>query len=164
MALAGDIALEAEKWKPDAIFVDAGNIGAAVVDRLRQLGVENVFEVWFGGKGRDAHWANDVRVKTINKRAEMWTSMRAWLETGAIPDEDELEADLTGPEYGYGPDQVSIQLERKADMKKRGLASPDDGDALALTFAEPVLARMHGAWADDGYREPVTPYDRYAEL
>jgi hypothetical protein len=25
-------------------------------------------------------------------------------------------------------------------MKRRGLASPDDGDALALTFAYPVLA------------------------
>ena len=39
---------------PNAIFIDAGNIGAAVVDRLRQLGVENVHEVWFGAKGRDA--------------------------------------------------------------------------------------------------------------
>ena len=37
MTLAGDIALEAAIWKPDAIFVDAGNIGASVIDRLRQL-------------------------------------------------------------------------------------------------------------------------------
>jgi hypothetical protein len=29
-------------------------------------------------------------------------------------------------------------LESKADMQKRGYASPDDGDALALTFAQPV--------------------------
>jgi hypothetical protein len=29
-------------------------------------------------------------------------------------------------------------LESKADMLKRGQASPDDGDALALTFAQPV--------------------------
>jgi hypothetical protein len=26
----------------------------------------------------------------------------------------------------------------KAQMQKRGQASPDDGDALALTFAQPV--------------------------
>jgi hypothetical protein len=32
----------------------------------------------------------------------------------------------------------AILLERKDDMKRRGLASPDDGDALALTFAYPV--------------------------
>jgi hypothetical protein len=29
-------------------------------------------------------------------------------------------------------------VESKADMQKRGQASPDDGDALALTFAQPV--------------------------
>ena len=28
-----------------------------------------------------------------------------------------------------------LQLESKQDMKKRGLASPDSGDALALTYA-----------------------------
>jgi hypothetical protein len=27
-------------------------------------------------------------------------------------------------------------LESKADMQKRGQSSPDDGDALALTFAQ----------------------------
>ena len=39
-----------------------------------------------------------------------------------------------------------IKLESKDAMKKRGLASPDDGDALALTFAEPV-SRMDAATA-----------------
>jgi hypothetical protein len=29
-------------------------------------------------------------------------------------------------------------IESKDDMKKRGVASPDDADALALTFAAPV--------------------------
>jgi hypothetical protein len=31
-----------------------------------------------------------------------------------------------------------LVLESKADMQKRGQASLDDGDALALTFAQPV--------------------------
>jgi hypothetical protein len=31
-----------------------------------------------------------------------------------------------------------LVLESKADMQKRGQASPDDGAALALTFAQPV--------------------------
>lgn len=164
MILAGDIALQAQRWKPAAIFVDAGNIGAAVVDRLRQLGVQNVFEVWFGGKGRETYWAGQVKVRTANKRAEIWTTLRAWLATGAIPDCDDLEADLTGPEYGYAADQVSIQLEKKADMRSRGLPSPDDGDALALTFSELVMPVE-----DAGYYNPTNygveaPYDRYAEL
>jgi len=66
---------------------DAGNIGAGVVDRLRQLGVENVFEVWFGSnRVREAHWTGGTRIRVANKRAEMWTNMRHWLEGGCIPD------------------------------------------------------------------------------
>lgn len=40
----------------------------------------------------------------------------------------------------------------------------DDRDALALTFAEPVLARMHGAWADGAFRQPEGAYNRFAAL
>ena len=72
-----------------------------------------------------------------NKRAELWGSMREWPKGGVIPPTPELIADLEGVEYGYvmknGVD--AIQLEKKEDMKKRGLASSDFGDALALTFA-----------------------------
>jgi hypothetical protein len=168
MALAGDVALQAQALHPDAIFVDAGNIGAAVIDRLRQLGLDNVYEVWFGAKGRDAVWAGDLRVQTANKRSEMWTNMRGWLTGGAIPDEEALATDLTGVEYGYAADQVSILLEKKEHMKARGLASPDDADALALTFAEPVRPR-EPAWLDAGRyaerrkRETATD-DIYREL
>lgn len=56
-----------------------------------------------------------------------------------IPDDPELEADLTGPEYGFSAKQ-QIQLEKKEDMKKRGLASPDCGDMLAMTFGVKVAA------------------------
>lgn len=168
MTIAGDIALEAEMWKPDAIFVDAGNIGAAIVDRLRQIFQGNtkfpVFEVWFGGKGRDALWTGDHRVKTVNKRSEIWTTMRAWLQSGAIPDDDDLESDLTGVEYGFGPDQTSIQLEKKEHMKDRGLASPDDGDALACTFAEPVMPRVPKHRDPASYVEGGAQHDRFAEL
>ncbi|QNA83625.1 terminase [Sphingomonas sp. So64.6b] len=148
MTLAGDVALQAQIHRPDAIFVDAGSVGAAVVDRLRQLGVENVHEVWFGSKGADATWSGAMRVQTANKRAEMWINMRGWLENGAIPDDDALATDLTGVEYGYAND-AEILLEKKEHMKARGLASPDDADALALTFAAPVMPRDTLYWPND---------------
>jgi hypothetical protein len=164
MKVAGDIALHAERYKPDAIFIDAGNIGAAIVDRLRQIGLRNVFEVWFGStKVRDASW-NGASVKVRNKRSEIWTNLRAWLEGGAIPDDDDLATDLTGVEYGYGPDQISIELERKEDMRHRGMASPDEGDALACTFAEPVMPRVPAHRDPASYIDPGANYDRYAEL
>jgi hypothetical protein len=33
---------------------------------------------------------------------------------------------------------MRVQLEKKSDMKKRGMASPDCADSLALTFAYPT--------------------------
>ena len=111
------------------VFVDGGGVGGGVVDRLRQLRRE-VIEVQFGGK------ADDDR-KYANKRAEMWGRMKDWLAIGSIPVDEQLATDLTAVEYGFTVSDA-IQLERKEDMKKRGLASPDDGDALALTFAQPV--------------------------
>jgi hypothetical protein len=73
---------------------------------------------------------------------------------GAAPrirnQDPELRADLAGVEYGYSA-KGEIQLEKKEDMKRRGLASPDIGDALALTFAQPVAA----LWDWDRPRGPV---------
>jgi hypothetical protein len=76
----------------------------------------------------------------FNKRAEVWGAMREWINAGAeIPDDPELEQDLTGPEY-YFSNKNQIQLEKKDDMKSRGLSSPDCGDCLAMTFAVKVAA------------------------
>jgi hypothetical protein len=165
MHLAGDIALATQKWQPDAIMVDAGNIGAAIVDRLRQLvGDVPVIEVWFGGEGRDAELEPGVAVHTANKRAEIWTRMRAWLRRGAIPDGPRLRDDLAGPTYGFAADDTRIRLERKADMKRRGLPSPDWADALACTFAEVVLPRKLPNWLDPDRVATMRDDDRYTEL
>jgi hypothetical protein len=48
-------------------------------------------------------------------------------------------------DYGYDASDA-IMLERKDDMRRHGLASPDDGNALALTFAYPVAKRD---WAEE---------------
>lgn len=138
MRVAGDIALYAQRYKPDAIFIDRGAMGPGLIDRLNQLNVRNVIGINFGDTGGSVMVGEDLHIETMNKRSMMWSGMREWLNGGCIPDDAELKADLIGIEYGYGADQVSLALERKKDMKKRGLASPDKGDALALTFAAPV--------------------------
>jgi hypothetical protein len=163
MTLAGDIALEAAREHPDAIFVDAGNIGAAIVDRLRQLIPDiPIIEVWFGGTGRAAELEPGVTVEVVNKRAEIWTRMRSWLRGGSIPDKQRLKDDLIGPTYSFAADDTRVQLERKKDMKKRGLPSPDWGDALACTFAEPVQPRLVPNYTNPAnYRSDG---DRYNEL
>lgn len=121
------------KEKPDATVIDGDGLGAGVVDHLRFHGYKDRLFEFHGG-----HTPFDSQMY-FNKRAEVWGLMRAWLSNGAeIPDDPELESDLTSPEYGFS-DKQQIQLERKEDMKKRGLASPDCGDMLAMTFGVKVL-------------------------
>lgn len=137
MQLAARVAACIAQQKPDAVFIDETGVGGGVVDRLRQLG-HTVWGVNFGAAA-DAHVDGEL---VANKRAEMWVKMRGWLkEGGAIPNEPDLISDLIAVEYGYR-DNGEIILEKKDDMRKRGLASPDLADALALTFAHPVAARQ----------------------
>lgn len=128
-----------EGRKVAAMFVDGTGIGGPITDRLRQLGHANVHEVQFGGESPDP--------KLANMRSFMWSKLRDWLPKGAIDKTPRLETDLTGPGYKHDK-QDRLLLESKEDMKKRGLDSPDDGDALALTFARTVAVES----------APVQPY------
>lgn len=114
------------------LFLDSAGIAGAVGTRLRQLGHTNVLEVNFG--------ADSPNPKRRYMRDHMWAELKDWLLVGAIDKSPILESDLLGP--GLRPDrQQRIWLESKEDMKKRGLSSPDEGDALALTFAQVVKAK-----------------------
>ena len=136
MQLAARTAEQIASMRPDAVFVDETGVGGGVIDRLRHLGYE-IVGINFGGRGgRPVDGA-----LYANKGPEMWGAMRNWIEAGgAIPPDRELIDDLTGREYGFNA-RNEIQLESKDDMKRRGLASPDLADALALTFAFPVAPR-----------------------
>lgn len=155
MELAGRVALYIERWQPDAVFIDSGN-GGGVIDRLRQLG-HDVIEVNFGGRPIDPGF--------VNKRAEMWFALRDWLkEGGVIPNRVDLRQDLAAPIYWFDASN-RIQLEPKDDLKKRGLPSPDLGDALALTFAQPVAKRRYGLDRLLGAQSSSdAPYDPYNSL
>lgn len=136
MTLAAKVAEQANLVGAAVVNVDEGGIGAGVVDRLIQLNVP-VTGVQFGGKPQGIVKLKN-NVKVANRRAEIWAIMRDWLDGAMIPDDDTLASDLTGVEYGFNAND-EILLEKKEHMKKRGLASPDDGDGLALTFATQVL-------------------------
>lgn len=169
MALVTAIVKFHQEFGFDAIMIDDGNFGAAVIDRLIQLNFRNVYAVTFSGEGSTVSYGTNL-IKVANKRAEIWCKMRQWLYMGgAIPDEQDIEVDLTGTQYGYRKDD--IQLERKEDMKKRGLASPDNGDALACTFAHHVEPRVlaNPGIGSDRMQGPLPvvqagDYDPYAEL
>lgn len=160
MQTASRVAELSLQYNADAVFVDEGGLGAGVVDRLRQLRV-HCFGVNFGGRPLRGDLVADALY--FNKRAEMWGNMRSWLTGGSIPDTDELLAELTGPSYGLN-DKGEIQLEGKKEMKSRGVASPDLADALALTFAFPVVPNASAGGRDSKptYVSEYDPFERAA--
>ena len=154
--------------RPRCCVIDGDGLGGPIADYVRTYlpevwknaglphtmrktpdGMEIALPVWWqlvefhGGMG-----AKDSFMY-FNLRAECWGKMRDWLVTGQIPDDPELASDLTGPEY-YHSNQNQIQLEKKDDMKSRGLSSPDCGDQLAMTFGvTPVPKTPEEALAED---------------
>jgi len=135
MQLSSIVAREIEESVPDAIFIDQTGVGGGVVDRLHQLGFNNVIGIDFGSS------ASNKKVY-FNKRTEVWHKMAKWIRyEGQIIDDKELINDLIAPTYSYSGDSSQIILEKKESMKKRGIASPDSADALALTFAHDIAKR-----------------------
>lgn len=130
MEVANECAFWIDDLNPDAVCIDAGN-GTGVIDRLREMGYK-VHEIWFGSKSGEEEWAD--------LRTEIWAKMRDWLRGGCIDSDADLKDDLVGPEYEFNRFE-KIKLEAKEKMKRRGLASPDNGDALAVTFAVKVARR-----------------------
>lgn len=147
MEVANECAFWIDELNPDAVAIDAGN-GTGVIDRLTEMGYK-VHEVWFGSKAEGEEYSD--------LRTEMWAKMRDWLQGGCIDADSDLKDDLVGPDYEF--DKLErIKLESKEKMKKRGLSSPDNGDALAVTFAVKVArhdirsgrkARKSGSQAKD---------------
>jgi hypothetical protein len=131
---AGAVARKVADWKADAIFVDdTGGWGASWIDMLRQLGHAPI-GIGFAARPNDPRYDN--------KRTEMYFEAVQWIKNGgALPPQcPELIAALSGTTYSFRGDR--LLLEPKDQVKARLGYSPDDADALALTFAQPVAGRQ----------------------
>lgn len=127
------IAETIDKFNPDAVLIDGGGVGGPIIDQLRVRGYK-IIEVQFGSSASEP-------LRFANLRAEMWQKMKDWLPFGCLMlDDNTLRDDLIGPEYSFTA-RDALLLEGKEHMEARGLASPDDGDALALTFARSVARK-----------------------
>lgn len=137
-----------DEHNADAVFIDGG-YGTGIVSAGKIMKRNHWRLVWFAEESADKG--------CLNKRAEMWKLMRDWLkEGGAIPADTVLYNDLIGPETVPRLDG-KIQLESKKDMKKRNIASPNRADALALSFAYPVNAKIKTV----GARKNVTQAEEW---
>lgn len=132
MEIAGQVSNWMREYWFDAVFVDVIGLGAGVYDRLAEQWGERIQPVASSESPED-------HIAFFNKRIEMWCKMRDWIGTKpcSIPNNSEFIVDLTAPQYHFNSNGQR-QLEKKEDMRRRGVKSPDIGDALALTFAEEV--------------------------
>ncbi len=113
--------------QPEQIAIDVIGLGAGVADMMRNFPGwrEIVVDVNSSLRLSDG--------KNYNLRALMWQQMKDWLGWASIPNSQELRVALTGLRYKFKGGEMLI--EAKEDAKLRGLASPDEADSLALTFA-----------------------------
>lgn len=142
-----------QEHKPDAVFVDSTGVGGPVADQLRRLmpGVP-IIDVNFASAAPDRHYAN--------MRTYIWWKLREAIRAGlALNDDPDLEQELTSPEYDHNASD-QIALEKKKDIKKRLGISPDDGDALALTFTFPVQRNRHHGDNGTGLTSEYDPFAR----
>ena len=130
MTVARKVARYQDDYSASAVFIDMG-YGTGIYSAGTDMGRSNWRLVAFAESAESAEYAN--------KRAEMWGEMKKWLQEGGSIDDESMVDELTGPECFINR-AGKQQLESKQDMKKRGLASPNKADALALTFAFPVQA------------------------
>lgn len=136
MEVARRIAAYQDDYGASAVFIDMG-YGTGIYSAGRDAGRTDWRLVPFAGRAGSPQYQN--------KRMEMWDEMKKWLMEGGSIDDDRLAAELSAPESYISRTGRQV-LEAKADMKKRGLASPNIADALALTFAFPVQSTGGGKY------------------
>jgi hypothetical protein len=128
METCGRVVFEAKTDKPAEIMVDSIGMGGGVADRLR--------EMEFNVRDVNVSETTAFNPQAAKLRDELWLTVKDWLNQRAcrLPRDDELRGELISPTYGF-LSNGKIKVEGKAEMKKRGLRSPDKADALGLTFA-----------------------------
>jgi phage terminase large subunit len=147
---AGQVSREWQDWNADAAFInDTGGFGSGWIDQLRQLGRYPV-GVHFAGEAHD-------KARYVNKRAEMYFDAVEWIKRGgALPESPELLAALTQTTYTFQADR--FLLEPKDQVKIKIGYSPDEADAFALTFAEPVWSKTSRRHRNTTQAEWVPPW------
>lgn len=125
MLLADEVynRIEPHKGKLPAV-IDVIGLGAGVYDRCAQQGL-NV--VPFNASERAYN-----PIKFTNRRSEQWWEVRELFRTGAVdidPEDEDLVNQLGSIKWKVNP-SGRVQVESKEDMAKRGVSSPDRGDAL----------------------------------
>jgi len=139
-----------ESERPVEIMVDVIGLGSGVKDRLKELGLP-VY-------GVNVSESAAMSERFVNLRTELWWNARDWFskrDTQIIDDGNgTLSGELTSTKYKIVDSSGKLRAESKDDQKKRGLHSPDQADALILTFAGMAATAM-GLRGRSDWKKPL---------
>ena len=136
--------------------IDDAGLGGGVTDRLKELQSAGEFgyqevEIIPINVGQGASDARDkdergASERFYNLKAELSWGVRELFEHGliALEEDDDLAGQTVSIKYEL-TSRGQLQIEKKDDLKKRGLPSPDRWDALVLAFA-PTQPKSLRAW------------------
>ena len=127
MELTGRIVEAHRRWKPQRIVVDEIGIGAGVVDRLKELNLP-VTGINVGRPARQRQLFANLRAEGYWGLYELFNQ-----EAIAIPNDPELAGQLSSLRPGQNS-RGQLFIEKKDELRARGLPSPDKADALMLAF------------------------------
>ena len=128
--LINEIKQTPKRDRPSKVFVDSIGLGGPIADFLREKDIKDVEFI-------DVNVAESSNQpdKYNRLRDELWCLFRDWLyeEKPDILNDKLLFAQASTIHYKYHSNG-SIVVEKKDEMKRRGLRSPDRADAVCLTF------------------------------
>lgn len=112
------------------IKIDDTGVGGGLTDIMIERGYKNIFPVNFNQKAQNP----DLYINAIS---EMWFTCADLIESYAVPEDEELKAQLVNRRKLPLDSQGRRRVEKKEDYKKRfGGKSPDNGDAFLLCINE----------------------------
>ncbi len=133
--------------------IDDTGLGGGVTDRLKEVkreqALNRLFVIPINAAERietDTKDGKEAAEHYNNLTTHMWAVLRDLLRNRdvQIPDDSESIAQLSSRKY-FMASNGKIELESKKEMKKRGVPSPDRGDAMALSVYTGKIRRYTGS-------------------
>jgi hypothetical protein len=124
-----------------SLFDDTGGYAASAIDQMILSG-HSPIAINFSGKSIDPRYQN--------KRAEMYFLFADWIRGGSLPPSPALKKQLLAQKYMFAGNRM--QLIEKDQIKDELGESPDEADAIALTFALPEQPSAPGFEIAPGIR------------
>jgi hypothetical protein len=148
MMLVERVSMEIFEDSPHAVLIDNIGIGKGVYDALNAKH-RNV-------KAVDVRRTARNEQRFVRLRDELWWKARDMFEAGniSIPNDTELIDQLSSVKWSEQNGRIKVQ--GKKEMKAHGKDSPDEADALCLTFH----------YRDDTFRkdEEIDPYEDASDI